>query len=574
MQHIKPYRGILIFAISLLFVQGICDLALPGFMSQLVNEGVVKQNQSAIFSTGAIMLLVTLISSLASITMGYNASKLSANVSSDLRRDVFNKVEHFSNSEFDKFSTASLITRTTNDITQIQTMLVMMIRFMFYAPIMAIGGIIMAISKSPSMTWIIGIAVIALIGMIAILMVKTLPKFTTIQNLLDRLNLVSRENIEGTLVIRAFNTQKFEGKRFDVANEDLTKTNLFINRTMSLMMPVMMIIMNLTAVAIIGIGGEHVFSGNMMLGDIMAYMQYAMQVIMSFLFLSMMFVMVPRALVSANRIQEVLLTEESVLDPILPSHFPGNFAPEVRFRNVSFKYPEADDAMLSDIDFTCEAGKFTAIIGATGSGKSSLVKLVMRFYDVTEGAISVSGTDIREVTKAELRSKIGYVSQKNVLFSGTIGENIAYSDANMSENEIKTAAKIAQADDFIGRMEEKFDAPISQGGTNVSGGQRQRLAIARALAKNSEIYVFDDSFSALDFKTDKELRAAIAECLKDKTMLVIAQRIGTIMFADKIIVLEHGKIVGTGTHEKLLKTCDVYREIAESQFGEEAVNNG
>jgi len=568
-KFLKPYSGIILCAIALLFGQAICDLALPDYMADIVNTGVMSGNTNFILKTGGIMILVTLLGTAASVTVGYFAAITAAGVARDLRSDLFQKVEQFANAEFDKFSTASLITRTTNDITQIQTVLVMMIRLVFYAPILGIGGIIKAISSSASMSWIIGVAVICLVGTIIVLFSLVMPKFKMVQKLVDRLNLVTRENIEGMLVIRAFNTQKFEVARFDKANLDLTATNLYVNRVMTLMMPVMMLIMNLVAVVIVWVGAKQVSSFQMNIGDMMAYMQYAMQIIMAFLMMSMMFIMVPRAAVSADRIAEVLETQPSILDPVQPVRFKESFQPIIEFRNVSFCYPGGQDNVLHNLNFCAQPGQITAIIGSTGSGKSTLVNLMLRFYDVTSGAILINGQDIRTVTRRTLREKIGYVPQKSMLFSGSIKSNLSYADKHATLENLEKACAVAQAAEFIISNEEGFEALIAQGGTNVSGGQKQRLSIARALVKNAPIYIFDDSFSALDLKTDRNLRAALKKEIGESTILLVAQRVGTIMHAEQIIVLDHGHIVGFGTHSELLRNCEVYQEIAHSQLSEE-----
>lgn len=568
-RYLKPYTAILISSVALLFLQAQCDLALPDYMADIINTGVMTGNINSVVKTGTMMILITLLGTIASITVGYLAAMTAAGVSHDLRFDVFKKVQLFSNTEFDKFSTASLITRTTNDITQIQTVLVMMIRLVIYAPIIGIGGIIKAVSRDSSMSWIIGVAVICLVGTIMILFSLALPKFKAVQKLIDRLNQVIRENIEGIPVIRAFNTQEFEIDRFDKANKDLTDTNLYINRVMTLMMPVMMLIMNLVSVIIVWVGAKQVSEFRMNIGDMMAYMQYSMQIIMAFLMMSMMFIMIPRASVSGDRIAEVLKTEATINDPKDPVKFKDDFKPVIEFRDVSFAYPGGLDGVLHHISFCARPGQTTAIIGSTGSGKSTLVNLIMRFYDVTSGEILIDGKDIRQVSRKELRDKIGYVSQKSILFSGTIESNLLYGDKGATQDEVEKAAETAQATEFITSKEENYNAIIAQGGTNVSGGQKQRLSIARALVKKAPIYIFDDSFSALDLKTDRNLRAALKKETSQSTILLVAQRVGTIMNADQIIVLDNGCIVGSGSHHQLLKDCDVYREIAYSQLSEE-----
>lgn len=568
-RYIRPYIGMLLCAVALLFVQAITDLALPDYMADIVNTGVMSGDRNFILKTGVIMILVTLLGTAASITVGFFAALIAANVARDLRSDVFSKVASFSHAEFDKFSTASLITRTTNDISQVQNVLVMMVRLVFYAPILGVGGIIKAVSSSASMSWVIGVAVICLVGVIMVLFSIVMPKFKLVQKLVDRLNLVTRENIEGMLVIRAFNTQRFEEDRLDKANTDLTSTNLFVNRTMALMMPFMMLIMNLTTVIIVWVGAKQVSAFNMEIGDMMAYMQYAMQIIMAFLMMSMMFIMVPRASVSAERIAEVLSTELTVLDDEKPVEFSREFDSAVEFRDVSFCYPGGQDNVLHNISFTARAGETTAIIGSTGSGKSTLVNLMLRFYDVTGGQILIDGKDIRKVSRISLREKIGYVPQKSSLFSGTIKSNLYYADKNSTMENIEKAARVAQASEFISGKEEGYDSTIAQGGTNVSGGQKQRLSIARALVKNAPIYIFDDSFSALDLKTDKKLRAALKKETGRSTILLVAQRVGTIMDAEQIVVLDNGRVAGLGTHSELMKSCEVYQQIARSQLSEE-----
>lgn len=568
-KYIRPYVLLLLGSIALLFLQANCDLALPDYMADIVNTGVMSGNTDYIITAGVKMIAVALLGTAAAVTVGYLAAWIGAGVAHDLRSDVFKMVESFAHAEFDKFSTASLITRTTNDITQIQTVLIMMIRLVFYAPIMGVGGIVKAIRDSGSMTWIIAVAVFCLIGIIVALFTLVIPRFKLVQKLVDRLNLVTRENLEGMLVIRAFNTQAFELKRFDKANQDLTETNLFVARAMQLMMPAMMLIMNLTMVFIVWIGANEISKFQMNLGDMMAYMQYAMQIIMAFLMMSLMFIMFPRAAVSADRVAEILAEKASILDPAKPVQFDEPFEPVIEFSHVDFKYPGGSDDVLHDISFTALPGQTTAIIGSTGSGKSTLINLILRFYDVNSGSVRVNGKDIRSVTRHDLREKIGYVPQKSVLFSGTIESNLVYGDKSSSGENTRKAATIAQATEFIDSKDDGYQSTIAQGGTNVSGGQKQRLSIGRALVKNAPIYLFDDSFSALDLKTDRNLRAALKKETGDSTIILVAQRVGTIMNADQILVMENGALVGKGTHQELLKTCAVYREIAYSQLSEE-----
>lgn len=528
-----------------------------------------KIQSKYIINTGIIMLLISLLGAACTVAVGFFASRTAAGLARDLRRRMFTKIESFSNTEFDKFSTASLITRTTNDITQIQMVTVMIMRIVFFAPILGIGGVIRALGKSVSMSWIIALAVIVLLGLILLVYIIAMPRFKMIQKLIDKLNLVTRENLSGMMVIRAFNTQKFEEKRFDKANQDLTDTSLFVNRVMACMFPAMTLIMNGVTLLIVWAGAHKISETSMQVGDMMAFMQYAMQIIFAFLMLSFTFIMIPRASVSAQRIMEVLDTEPVIIDPENPRTFNKTLKGIVEFKNVCFRYPGADEDVLKDISFTALPGKTTAFIGSTGAGKTTLINLILRFYDVTAGQILIDGVDIRDVTLHELRDKIGYVPQKASLFSGTIESNLRYADENASEDDIKKAAEIAQAMEFIKDKPEGFETEISQGGTNVSGGQKQRLSIARALVKKPHIYIFDDSFSALDFKTDAALRKALKEQTASSTVLIVAQRISTILNADQIIVLDEGKIVGKGTHKELMENCETYREIALSQLSKE-----
>jgi len=570
-KYLKPYWWGVLIIVALLLGQAMAELYLPTLMSDIVNEGIVPSvedgvyRQDFILATGARMLLIALLAGSASILAGYLSPRISAGAARDLRKDLFIKVESFSHAEFEKFSAASLITRCTNDVSQVQNLANIFARMLLYAPILGIGGIIMALSRAPSMAWIIALAVIVLLGLVGIIVAIVMPKFKIAQVLIDMLNKVSREILHGLIVIRAFMTQGHERTRFEKANKDLADINLFIGRVMAVVGPAITLIMGGTQIMVIWFGGHQVAGGNLLIGDMMAFMQYAMQVIISFMMVSMMLVMVPRAQVSAARIAEVMNTHNTINDPTTPQSFNANDQGMIVFKNVSFSYPGADAHAVENISFTAKPGETTAIIGATGSGKSTIAQLLLRFYDVTEGAIYVDDVDIRNVLQHDLREKIGYVPQKGQLISGTIHSNLAYGKPLATEEEIQHAATIAQAMEFISEKEEYFEAEIAQGGTNVSGGQRQRLSIARALAKKPEILVFDDSFSALDFKTDSNLRKALNEEVGHVTMLVIAQRVGTIMNAEQILVLEEGKIVGKGTHDDLLISCPEYLEIAQSQ---------
>lgn len=569
-KYLKEYIVQILFIFGLVFIQVMTDLQLPDYMSTIVNEGILGENTSIIWSLGGKMLFVALISATCSILVGYLAAKVGAGFSMNMRNRVFEKVENFSFTEFDKFSTASLITRSTNDIQQIQMVLIMMLRMILSAPIMAVGAVIKAVDKSPSMTWIMALAVTILIGTVVLIFSIVLPKFKSLQKLVDKLNLVTRENLTGLRVIRAFNRADYEEEKFERANQDLTKVNLFVNRTMIIMQPFMMLLMNVISIIIIWVGAHMIDTGSLMVGDMMAFMQYTMQLIMSFLMITMTFIMIPRASVSAVRIAEILETEPTISDSKKPLETSVQTTKGVvEFKNVNFTYPGAEAPVLEGISFIAKPGETTAFIGSTGSGKSTLINLIPRFYDVTDGQILIDGQDVRDIRQAQLRDKIGYVPQKAVLFSGTVETNIKYGEPKADNEKMIDAAQVAQAYDFVDKFDEKFETPIAQGGTNVSGGQKQRLSIARAIIKNPKIYIFDDSFSALDFKTDAILRKELGKRTKESTVLLIAQRISTIMKADKIIVLEEGKIAGTGTHEELMAHCDVYKEIALSQLSEE-----
>lgn len=526
-----------------------------------------------IFITGLKMLGLALISMSSAVVIMFLSNRVGAKLSRTLREKVFNKVLSFSNKELREFSTASLITRSTNDIQQIQQLMAMLFRTVVYAPIIGIGGIVKVLTQSnTSMAWIIGVAVISILMLVSVLFIIAMPKFKKLQDLTDKLNEVSREILTGKSVIRAFNTEEKEEKRFDNANVDLTKSNIFVNRTMSIMMPMLIFIMNGISILIIWVGGHNVDQGIMQVGDMLAFIQYTMQIVMSFLMISMISVMLPRASVSANRIMKVLETEPDIKDKETTKKLDSSKKGLVQFKNVSFRYPDADTELLEDINFTAESGKTTAIIGSTGSGKSTIVNLIPRFYDVTGGELLVDGVNVKDLSQKELRDVIGFIPQKGILFSGTIESNIKYSNPNMSDQKMQEAAEIAQAIEFIDGKEDKYKSEIAQGGSNVSGGQKQRLSIARAIAKDPEIFVFDDSFSALDFKTDAALREALAKRTQNKTCIIVAQRISTILNADKIVVLDDGKIVGQGTHKELIKNNEIYRQIALSQLSEEELD--
>ena len=547
----------------------ILDQAAVSFCKSAYKDLGMDMDQTQIhylLKTGGQMAALALLGMVASIMVAFLASRVGASAGRDLRSGVFHKVVGFSNNEFNHFSTASLITRSTNDIQQIQMLIVMLLRMVLYAPILAIGGVLQVMKTNVSMSWIIGLAVIIIAFVVLLLFLVVMPKFKVLQNLVDKLNLVTREILTGLPVIRAFSTEKHEEERFDDANRTLTKTNLFVNRAMTFMMPVMMFVMNGVSVLIVWTGAHGISDGQMQVGDMMAFIQYTMQIIMGFLMLCMISIMLPRAAVAADRVEEVLKSETMIHDPKQEKHFPEDGKGVLTFDHVSFRYPGADEDVLEDITFTAKPGETTAIIGSTGSGKSTLVNLIPRFYDVTSGDIMLDGVDIREVKQQELREKLGYVPQKGVLFSGDIASNIMFGNSHGSDDEMIEAAEIAQATEFIDTKPEKYKSPISQGGSNVSGGQKQRLSIARAIAKHPQVFIFDDSFSALDYKTDVTLRRALAEKTSGSTVLIVAQRISTILHAEQIIVLDEGKVAGKGTHAELLKNCPVYREIAESQL--------
>ncbi|HHW02039.1 MAG TPA: ABC transporter ATP-binding protein [Thermoanaerobacterales bacterium] len=568
LRFLKPYSGLVIFILIFMFGQAMAELYLPTLMSDIVNNGMMKGNTSYIWKYGRFMLLVALGSSLCSISGSLLSAITAVGFGRDLRNMVFARVESFSLHEFDRIGTASLITRTTNDIIQIQTVLVMMMRFMIYAPIMCIGGIIMAVSKDRALTLILAVVLPILMAVIGIFASIIVPIFKALQKKLDRVNLILRENLTGIRVIRAFNRQESERKRFTEANRDLTDTSIKANKIMAAMQPLMMLFMNITSVSIIWFAGLRINLGKLELGDMMAFLQYAMQIMFSLIMVSIMFVMIPRAQASAVRINEVLDIQPEINDPKQAKKSDGKKG-LVEFRNVTFSYPGAEQPALSNISFTANPGETTAIIGGTGSGKSTLINLIPRFYDADSGSILVDGIDVREMTQKDLRAKIGFVPQSAVLFTGTIADNIRYGNKDATDEEVMHAAEVAQASEFISDMKEGYNSEIAQGGSNLSGGQKQRLSIARALVRKPEIYIFDESFSALDFKTDARLRAALKKETKNATVIIVTQRVSTVMDADKIIVLDEGKIVGIGNHKTLIDTCEVYRELVYSQLSEE-----
>lgn len=573
MKHIlrifSGYWLMFIILVGFTYAMVMANLWLPDKMSEIVNNGIIKQDMPAIWHNGLAMIVVTAAGGLCSIVIGFLAARIATGMAQKLRTELFERVESFALADFNKFSTASLITRSTNDIQQIQMTSILLLRLALMAPIMAIGGLQKAIHNAPNLSWIIALAVSVLLVVIAVLFVIAVPRFKKLQTLVDKLNLVTRENLVGLKVIRAFHNEKIEQKKFQQANTELNKMGLFLNRLMMLLDPIMTLVMNFSSVAIVWFGAHLISSGNLQIGNMMAFLEYAMQVIISFLLLSMVFIMVPRAAVSVKRVGEVLDTLPSIVDPLSPQQLPNDAMGKIEFKDVTFTYPDADLPVLSSINFTAEPGQTTAFIGSTGSGKSTLINLIPRFYDVSAGQILLDGVDIRQLKLEELYDQIGYVPQKGVLFSGTIASNIKYGNAKASQKLVEKSAKIAQAAEFIGELKNGYKNDIAQGGSNVSGGQRQRLLIARAIAVEPNVYIFDDSFSALDFKTDAKLRSALAKETKHKTVLIVGQRINTIMNADKIIVLDEGKIVGQGTHQELMKNCEVYQEIAASQLSED-----
>ncbi len=573
LKYYKPYIPIILLIIAALFGQAMCELALPGYMSDIINFGIIKSDMSYIYKTGAIMLLVALAVVICTGLAGLFSARVAAKSSRDIRSALFRRVTAFSAAELERFSTASLITRSTNDVQMVQQSTVMILRLACFAPIMGIGAVIKALRTSVPLSWTIALAVLAILLIMALAFFLVMPKFKVLQSKLDRINLIMGERLSGLLVVRAFTMEPYEEDRFDEANLELKKINIFVNRAMSFLMPALMLVMNLSSILIVWVGSKLIDAQNLLVGDMLAFMQYAMQIIISFLFITMMFIMIPRAVVSGQRIGAVLKVEPSINDApdCVEADSPAG---KIEFRDVSFAYPDAEEKTLSHISFTANPGETTAIIGGTGSGKSSLISLIPRFYDVTEGEILLDGTDIRRISQKSLRQAIGYVPQKGMLFSGTIASNLRYAKEDASSEEMREAAEIAQAMDFIREKPEGFEEPVAQGGTTVSGGQKQRLSIARALLKNPKIYLFDDSFSALDFKTDTALRKALKEKVGNSTFIIVAQRINTIMDADKIIVLDEGQIAGIGTHSQLLKECGVYREIAFSQLSEEELGKG
>jgi len=568
-KYLKPYIGLIIVLGMFTYLQVMANLRLPDYMAKIVNEGILVKNTNAIYSNGGLMLLVTLIGALCAMVVGFLASRIATGFARDIRKKVFVKVEQFSIWEFNKFSTASLITRTTNDIQQIQMVLIMIFRLILMAPFMAIGALQKAYITAPSMSWIIGLATLLLLVMITVLFVFGMPKFKLVQELIDKLNLIVRENLTGLRVVRAFNNEDKGQKIFQKTNRDLTEANLYVNRLMLIMQPAMTLILNLSVIAVVWFAIPLIDVGSIQVGSMLAFMQYTIQVIMSFLMISIVFIMVPRASVSGKRVVEVIETEPLIKDTQKFVYPNPQGKGRIEFCDVTFSYPDADLPVLTGINFCAVPGEVTAFIGSTGSGKTTLVNLIMRFYDVSAGQVLLDGVDVRDLRLRDLYSQIGYVPQKGVLFSGTVKSNINYGNQDANEDVIVKAARVAQAEEFINKFDKNYESEIAQGGDNVSGGQKQRLSIARAIAIDPKIYIFDDSFSALDYKTDALLRKALVNETKDKTVLIVGQRISTIMNADKIIVLDNGKIVGQGTHQELLENNRIYKEIADSQLSDD-----
>ncbi|MCL2280567.1 ABC transporter ATP-binding protein/permease [Candidatus Saccharibacteria bacterium] len=568
LKHLGRYWWQVIILFAGLSLQVWSALQLPDMMSQIVNRGIVGGEQNFIMSQGLLMLVVALAGGAGMLVAGFFASRVGSGLARDVREEMFKKTMSFSTSEISKFSTSSLITRTTNDVTQVQMMTILVLRMSCQAPLMGVGAILKALETAPGMSWIIMMAVGLLLLLVASIIVLVLPKFKLLQKLIDKINLVTRENLTGLRVVRAFNNEKYEEKKFNNANTKLVKINLFVSRAMIIAFPIVQLILNFTTLLVIWFGAGLIDSGAIEIGNMMAFMQYAMQVMISFMFLMMAFIMVPRAMVSWQRITEVLNTPLSIKSAAKTKKAKENQRGTVEFRNVSFKYADAEEAVLENISFIARAGETTAFIGSTGSGKSTLISLVPRLYDATTGQVLVDGVNVRDYEQKDLMQKIGFVPQKGVLFSGTVNSNVAFGAIDMSEKQVRQAARIAQAYDFVEKLDGKFEAHIAQGGSNVSGGQKQRLSIARAIAKNPEIYIFDDSFSALDFRTDLALREALKTIAKSAAVLIVAQRVGTIKHADQIIVLDKGRIAGIGTHPELLKSCKVYQEVAASQLSE------
>jgi ATP-binding cassette subfamily B protein len=569
LKYLKPYIIQILVLTVFVVIQVQTDLALPRYLSDIINEGIILQDNDAILSIGLEMLGVTLIGVIASVIVGYFAARVSTGVSKSVREEIYGKVLGFSAKEMNKFSTASLLTRSTNDVQQIQMVIYLFLRMVISAPIMGISAVINAFQLAPDLSWLIATAVGVVFTIIIAVMVFAVPKFKILQKYIDKLNRVSRENLTGLRVIRAFNTQKYELKKFDNVNKELVRLNLFINRLMVFLQPILFLIFNFLNIGIIWFGAKLLDTRMLEMGDMFAFVQYASQVIMSFLMLTMIIIFLSRSMVSIQRIGEILKTKNSIKESNNPKKFNKQSEGKIEYKNVSFAYPDSEEPVIKNISFTANPGETTAFIGSTGSGKSTVINLLPRFYDVTEGEILIDGINIKDVSLRDLRDRIGYVPQKGYLFSGTIKSNLFFGKEDATEEELKEASEIAQAYDFISEYKKGFDNPITQGGTNVSGGQKQRLSIARALVKNPSIYIFDDSFSALDMKTERNLRKALSKKTKDSTVLIVTQKIGTVMNADKIVVLDEGKIVGVGRHEELLEECEVYREIALSQLSKE-----